>query len=475
MEPDHHRDQVRRRRQRFIALLFILALAFVVRGLTMRFIHDHLSDPGWFQTGSYAVFDRQAQRVLDAEASPFWIDDPSQTDSAVYPPGYPLWLALVYQTSGERSAFATQRIQWILDSFSVLLVVAIGVIAYNWTVGLTTGFLVALSPLLALAGATPNADAPTSWFVLGGVLLLVLALKRRRIGWAIGAGMAVGASCWLRPNALLLVFFWAAALMLFLKVEWQRRLLFAGAAFLGSLLLVAPVIIRNTIAFRAFVPTGLGTGTNLWEGIGETDRAAEFGAVFGDQNLVEQERKEMGVPADAPFSLYFPDGVQRDRARARKALSVIVRHPIWYAGVMGRRMVGMLKYAGDPPRHMGSAGINVTSEKTLPKRFRQSPLAFVVNLLGMIQSVVRWTLLPLIAFGLFIALRRDLVVTGILLSTVLYYLLASSFLHAELRYALPMHAVLIVWAAVALVHLASRFAQHGTERASAGTIQHRAR
>lgn len=442
-------------RRRLLALLFILALSFVVRGLTMRFISDHLSDPSWFQSGSYSIFDRQAQNILDGKTPVFWIDDPSKTDAAVYPPGYPLWLAVVYQITGDRSAVATQRVQWILDSLSVLLIVGIGVTAYNWAVGLTAGFLAALSPLLALSGATPLADAPTSWIVLAGVWLLLIAFRRQHFGWAIGAGLALGASCWLRPNALLLVFFWATAILVLLKVDWRRRLLFAGALLLGTAFLVAPILIRNMIAFHAFVPTGLGTGTNLWEGIGETDRAAEFGAVFGDQNLVEQERRELGVPADARFELYFPDGVQRDRARMRKALSVIARHPIWYAGVMCGRMMGMLKYAGEPPRLMGSAGINVTSQKTLPAQLQQTPLAFAVNLLGMIQSLMRWTLLPLIISGLFIAFRRESLSTGLLLTTVLYYLLASSFLHAELRYALPMHALLTIWAGMTLVSLAT--------------------
>lgn len=440
-------------RRRLLVVLFILALAFAVRGLTMRFIRDHLSEPGWFQSGSYAVFDRQAQNILDGKSSIFWIDDPEKTEAAVYPPGYPLWLSLVYRLTGERSAAATQKVQWILDSLSVLLIVAIGVTAYSWPVGLTAGFLGALSPLLALSGATPLADAPTSWIVLIGVWMLLVAFKRQRIGWAIGAGLAVGASCWLRPNGLLLVVFWVAALLLVFKVDWRRRLLFSGAAVLGVLLLVAPLLIRNAIAFRAFVPTGLGTGANLWEGIGETERAAEFGAVFGDTNLMEQERREMGVPAAAPFGLYYPNGVRRDRERTRKALAVITRHPVWYAGVMGRRIVGMLKYAGEPPPYMGSAGINVTSKKTLPAHMGGGPLAFAVNVLGMIQSVLRWMLLPLILAGLFLAFRRDATITGLLLATVLYYLVVSSFLHAELRYVLPMHALLNIWAAVTLVSL----------------------
>jgi 4-amino-4-deoxy-L-arabinose transferase-like glycosyltransferase len=439
--------------RRLLALLFILVIAFAVRGLTMRFIRDHLADPGWFQSGSYALFDRQARNILDGKASIFWIDDPTQTETAVYPPGYSMWLALVYRITGERSAAAVQRVQWILDSLSVLLIVGIGVTAYNWPAGLAGGFIAALAPLLALSGSTPSGDAPTSWIVLAGVWMLLLAFKRQRIGWAICAGLAVGASCWLRANGVLLVAFWAFAFLLLLKVDWRQRMMLSAAILLGATILVTPLLIRNAIAFRAFVPTGLGLGTNLWEGIGETERAAEFGAVYGDQALTEQERAELGVPASAPFGLYFPDGVQRDRERARKAFAVIARHPVWYAGVMTRRMARMLKYAGEPVPGMGSAGINVTGQKTLPAAGPGRVLAPAVNILGMLQSVLRWLLLPLALCGLWLALRRHRIMTGLLLATVLYYLLTLSFMHSELRYGLPMHGLLMVWAGLAITSL----------------------
>jgi hypothetical protein len=73
----------------------------------------------------------------------------------------------------------------------------------------------------------------------------------------------------------------------------------------------------------------------------------------------------------------------------------------------------------------------------------------------MIQSALRWILLPLIVVGLIVAFRRNVSPTGLLLGTVLYYLLVSSFLHVELRYVLPMHALLNVWAGTALVYLAT--------------------
>jgi hypothetical protein len=222
---------------------------------------------------------------------------------------------------------------------------------------------------------------------------------------------------------------------------------------LGAAVFVTPLLIRNAIAFRAFVPTGLGMGTNLWEGIGETERAAEFGAVIGDTKLVEQERKEMGLGPDVPLTLYLPNGVERDRARTRKALRVIAAHPLWYSGVMLKRMWGMLKFAGEPIPYYGSMGINVTSRKTLPPSWQGSPLAVPVTVLGMIQSVYRYLALPLVIAGLYLAFRWRRSVTWLLLATVLYYLIIGSALHMEIRYGLAMQSLLLLFAAVCITQI----------------------
>lgn len=439
-------------RWRVFVLLTIIVLALLVRGLTAYFIHEHIYDLAWFQLGTYAHFDRQAQNILDHKASLFLIDDPSRTETAIYPPGYPIWVAFVYKVTGQRLATTVQAFQWVLDAWAVLLVVAISVVAFSWRVGLIAGFLAALSPLLALYGATPLADAPTSWFVLAGVLMLVLSVKRRSLVLALTAGALAGASCWLRANAVLLPGFWAMALMA-IAVPWRQRITLAAAVVVGAVVVVSPLLLRNAMAFRAFTPTGLGAGTNLWEGIGETERAAEFGAVYGDEALLEQERIANGLPADAPFSLYWPNGVERDRERARKAMKVILAHPVWYAGVMLRRMAGTLKYAGAPGRYYGSAGINVTPKKVLPENLRGGIVAFVVTVLGMIQSLSRYLALPLMGLGIYLALKRDWRFTLIVLSTVLYYLIVGSALHTEIRYGLPMHALLVVFAGAGVSEL----------------------
>jgi hypothetical protein len=438
-------------RSQYVALLFVVILSFVVRGLTSYFIREHLSDPSWFQSGTYAQFDAQAQNILNGKESAFWIGDPANTAAAVYPPGYSLLVAVIYKVTGVRSAESVQIVQWVLDSWSVLLILGIGVTAFDWRIGITSGFLAALSPLLTLHGVTPLADAPTSWLVLSATWLLIFSFKRDQPALALVSGLLLGASCWLRSNALLLPIFFVIAFFIAGRARGgKRQLLFAGALLLGAFVLIMPLTIRNARTFHVFTPAGLGVGTNLWEGIGETSRAAEFGAVYGDRELVEQERAQQNIPAGETFTLYYPNGVQRDRERARKAFAVIRAHPVWYAGVMLRRMAGLLKYAGDPAPYVGSSGINVTSSKTLPESRRGGFVAFVVNTLGMVQSVLRYVLLPLMILGVWFASRRDLRVTMLLLTPVIYYLVVGSALHTEIRYGLPMQALLVVFAGLGL-------------------------
>jgi hypothetical protein len=442
--------------QRLLTLLFIVALAFAVRSLTANFLRAHFDDPGWFQFGSYSVFDRQAQNILDHKEPIFWINDSSRTDQMIYPPGYPLWMASIYAMSGDRSPVAVQRVQLVIDSFAVLLLVGIGATAFRWSVGVAAGVLGALSPLLALTAATPNADAPASWIVLGAAWLFLLAAKRQTIKHAIAAGALLGLACWLRVNPLLLFVPWAVALLVFVKASWRRKLALSAAVSLSTLLVISPVVIRNVVVFYPEIaPTGLNVGLNLWEGIGEMDRGAEFGAPSSDAEVLAHDRKEMGLAADAPLGINYPDGIRRDRERGRKALAVIKAHPVWYAGTMARRLWGHLKFAGAPVPHVGSAGFNVTSTKTLPLDNQGGVLAPSVNLLGMIQSVWRYLALPLMLFGLFLSFRKDWRTTGVLLATVAYYLATLAVGHSEVRYGLPMQAILILFAGVAVYYLAT--------------------
>ena len=420
-------------------------------------MRTHLNDPAWFQVGSYAKFDRQAQDILDGRQRLFWIDDPARTDLAQYPPAFPALVALIYKVFGERSVYAVQIVLWFVDLIlSFFLIAGIAYTAFGWRAAIASSFVLALSPLFALYAAYPSTDVPTTWFVLGSNWLLLLGAQRKNVWLALGAGLLLGVACWLRVNPLYLCVGWAIGLLAFLRAAWAMRLKLSAAVLVGTVVVIAPIVIRNYVVFPDFTPTGGTIGANLWEGLGETELGRSAGFILGDDKMVERERAKMNLPPDVRIDVQWPDGIRRDRERTRESLAFIRQHPVWYAGVMLGRMWGMLKVAGDPVPYCGVSGINVTSRKCLPPQWHGGVVAFAVNLLGMIQSVARYLLLPFAAFGIYIAARMDLRLTCLLLVTVIYYLVPGTAAHTEIRYVLPMHGLLIVFAGVAISGLLDR-------------------
>jgi hypothetical protein len=55
--------------------------------------------------------------------------------------------------------------------------------------------------------------------------------------------------------------------------------------------------------------------------------------------------------------------------------------------------------------------------------------------------------------GVWLAFRQNRVATWLLLSTVVYYLATLAVGHSEIRYGLPMQAILVVIAGVTVSHL----------------------
>ncbi|PWT90718.1 MAG: hypothetical protein C5B55_09280, partial [Blastocatellia bacterium] len=313
-----------------------------------------------------------------------------------------------------------------------------------------TAFLVAFSPLIAIVGVSPSADAPTNWFVLGGLWVLLIGVKKHN-GWlAFAAGAIFGGACWLRVNPLLLSGFLATAIIIFDDQKSLKRIQMGGLVVLGTVLVISPIVIRNYVSFPDFTPLGGTIGINLWEGLGETDLGRSNGFLYGDHLMIERERVQMGLSPDSPIEAMWPDGIKRERARTRESLHFIAHHPFWYSGVMLRRMWGMLKVAGDPSPYYGTAGINVTSKKCLPTTQQSGILALLVNLLGMIQSVTRYALLPLAVVGCWLAISRNWIGSLLLLTIAIYYLVPGTAAHTEIRYVLSLHCVIAIFAALGL-------------------------
>src|SRR6185503_7814227 len=152
--------------------------------------------------------------------------------------------------------------------------------------------------------------------------------KRPRLATAIVSGAMIGLSCWLRANALLLAPFLAITIFVVI-VRGGKRLRYSIAFIAAALAVISPITIRNAILYRHFIPISVGSGITLIEGIADYDREDRFGMPRTDSDAANKDVEWHGRAYYAG-NLWSPDGIERDRARFSRGLTVIRDHPVWF-------------------------------------------------------------------------------------------------------------------------------------------------
>lgn len=420
---------------------------FTAFGVRLLNLQGYRQEALAVQTSVALNYKHQA-RLIQANGLASLYDSSSSTndpDLLGHPPGYPILLSLVHRVVGE-SDQATQLLQMILDSLSVVIIVLIAFEFFPAAVGLIAGLTAALAPQLSWNSLTLLPDSLAALPIL--VAMLVIARTCRRTNQTnrsflfpfLAAGALIGISCWLRANALLLAPF---LVFVFLFVGKRgNRLLPALMLVFGALLIVAPLTIRNAVVFGKFIPLSLGAGQTLIEGIADYNSDGSLGLPQTDMELIRGEAEALHRPEYAS-SLFTPDGTERDRARIARGFAVIRAHPIWFAGVMLRRAASMLRLERTPLR----LAVNNPGSASL----FQSPLRLVQKLF----ITAFFLPLTLIGAGLLIY-RKQLQTLAILLAVPFYYFCTQSALHTEYRYVLVIHCFLFVLAAVAIYTIAAK-------------------
>jgi 4-amino-4-deoxy-L-arabinose transferase-like glycosyltransferase len=425
-------------RRRALAFALVFAAALGVRLLCWR---DARGLAGAVQTAVAENYKHQARLLAENGAASFFVRGSPTNDPDLlgHPPGYPFALALLYETFGESDA-AAQLFQMLCDSLAAALVLLVAAELLPFGAAVTAGALAALAPQFCWNSVLLLPDTLAALPVLLAVFLLLRAGGGRPVLKALAAGALVGASCWLRANALLLAPFLAVAAAPFL-LERGARSRASLALVAGAVLAVAPLTVRNAVVFGRFIPVSLGAGQTLVEGIGDYDPERRFGLPDTDTELIRMEAEEKGRPEYAS-SLFSPDGVERDRERTRRALSVIGAHPLWFASVMARRAASMLRLERVP----------LASDAPVSEGWTR-PLRLAVRAAQ--RLFITAVFLPLYLLGLFLLARvRRVRALAALVSVPLYYLCAQSALHTEYRYVLAVHYFLFVAAAAGIYQLA---------------------
>ena len=282
------------------------------------------------EDGFFSLFDAQA-RVANL-------------DLMEHPPGYSLLLAALFAVFGESNA-VIQMVSVFFDALSAVLIFLIAARLFSRRVGVVAGMFAALAPQFALNSVLFLPDTLAIFPLLAAVYCFVRAYqdpshRNSRFFRLAACGALIGVSCWLRANAMLLpVFFVAAIFSLF---EGKHRFRLAGALLGAFVLTIAPIMIRNWVVYRTFIPISLGAGQTMLEGIGDYDAKNRFGIPKTDHGIMRREAEKYNRP-DYATALFGEDGIRRDRERLAEGLKIVRENPFWFGKVMIRRAASMTR------------------------------------------------------------------------------------------------------------------------------------
>ena len=409
--------------------------------------------------GLTLTYDQRAAAILEGEGvlGPYDID-PTRTVWLAQAPGYSIYLSAVYRITG-RNFFGVQVVQNAVNSITPILIFLIAGTIVSWRVGVAAGLLAAVSHHMSHISNFILPDSVAALPLVAAIYLLAVALRRRQSSywlWALAGGL-IGTAAWMRSQLVLAGLFIALVLVT-IAVRRMSTLKRAALVPIVSLLVVAPITIRNYVVYGEFVPVNIGMGIVLWEGIAEAS-GDRFGAVATDEEIAAQDAVVHNNPVYAR-TWSSPDGIMRDRHRIRRSLDVIMDHPVWYAGVMLGRTRDMLKYSAHAPLVFRIREAR-SLQRTLPIRPQWESLATDDSSLGIgrnifwmrpvarsVQRLIKEPMRFFILLGAIVLVlsswRRALFLAGV----PLYYMLFQSFMHTEFRYTLPMQYFIFVFAAI---------------------------
>lgn len=467
------------RRAKLIAGLLLFAVAFAIRSLQAVDLQPVMYTTNQPFNGLTRGYDERAANIVEGGGLLGPYDKPWQTQWLSEAPGYAIYLSAIYATAG-RDFFQVQFVQNALTALAPVLLFLIAGSLFGWRVGIVAGMLAAVSHHLAHISNFILPDALCALPVLAAFYVLLWARRTRHPYLAYGlAGLFVGAAAWLRPQPMILGPFLVLMLAMIGRPRWPaaKRALISAAV---ALLVISPITIRNYLVYHEFLPISLGTGLNLWEGIGEAS-GDRFGAVAKDGEVALQEAELYNEPRYGGV-WSTPDGITRDRERIRKSLAIIKQHPFWYAGLMLRRMKGMVNYTAHAPLVFRSdqTGAPVDAATIRPEWQAMSAQAtgaavgkglfWLRPVARAAQRLAKETMLPMIftgaLLGFITAWRRAMFVCIV----PLYYFIFQSAVHTEFRYTLPMQYFLFVFAALAWVAVGAEligFVKNITKRKAA--------
>ncbi|MCK4386104.1 MAG: tetratricopeptide repeat protein [candidate division Zixibacteria bacterium] len=181
-------------------------------------------------------------------------------------PLYPYFLGILYALFGE-SFYLPRLIQIIIGSLNCVLIFLLGKKLFNRKIGIIASFIACLYAPLIYFDAELLIPVLIIFLDLMLILLLLSAEVRLKKRWWLAAGIVLGLSAIARPNILIFVPFVLLWICIKLWKENKNKIIFSSLFFLlGTILIIAPVTIRNWVVGKDFVLISSQGGINFFIG-----------------------------------------------------------------------------------------------------------------------------------------------------------------------------------------------------------------
>ena len=250
-------------------------------------------------------------------------------------PGYPAFLAVIGAgtTTASSAPTSVKIVQALLGALTIALLAVIALQAAGPSAGVVTAWLAAVYPPLVWISSYVFSESLFSLLAIATARTLQSSVTdaRHPLLRATAAGILGGAAVLVRPAML---FFLPMALI---WLFWRRASRHAVALAAGSLLVIAPWTARNLRTYDRFVLVASEGGVTFWTGNhplakGEGDLAANPELKMAE---IEFRRSHPGLTAEQLEPLYYRD-----------ALGHIASDPIWWMGLLARKLFFTVVPAG---------------------------------------------------------------------------------------------------------------------------------
>ena len=406
-----------------VAVVLIVVLGLALRLDLARDINRVQPDTAARLTSDEPGYDNLARGLLEG----YGLTWPGRV------PLYPVWLAGLHAITGYSYARAID-IQSFVGALAVWLTFVLGRDRF----GPGAGLIAALGAAVHIALMRQSVRLMSEILFTPALLAVAISFCRAldaptaaRFAWT---GVWIGITNLIRPTlvgfplfaVLTMAYVWRARRLTASSGMWRH----AAVLVVASLVVVAPWVVRNYVKHGAIYPLATSNAI-LWQG------SPEYFHLIRDRGYTYLDVWNKVI--------YGPEGeghdagsVEGDRYWTRRALRSIAAEPLLYARFCAEKAVTY--WIGDPNADWGD---------TFVFNFR-AYRSFGYSRWETLQYMLVRAF-PILAFACLIALGRDRLRVAGLISLLAYCTLLHALTHAEARLSEPLHPLLLVVTAGAIV------------------------